>query len=141
MRRTRLLCLCTLCLGDVHLAEDAVQDAFFCALRSPWRKRRAATEALEGCTVPDPEPAGDTLARAVMDLSPKYRSVVALYYYQEWSIREPGSVHCDNYISNYWRFLEAVGPEQVIGISIGQQYIPPDGDTAGEGYWLEKVPE
>lgn len=112
----RLLRLCTLYLGDMHLAEDAVQDAFLralrsrerfrgdCApetwltriainvckdyLRSPWRKRRVAAEALAGCTVPGPEPADDTLARAVMDLPPKYRSVVTLYYYQEWSTRE-----------------------------------------------------
>ena len=84
----RLLRLCTLYLGDVHLAEDAVQDAFLRALRSPWRKRRVAAEALAGCTVPGPEPTDDTLARAVMDLPPKYRSVVTLYYYQEWSARE-----------------------------------------------------
>ena len=112
----RLLRLCTLYLGDVHLAEDAVQDTFLralrsrerfrgdCApetwltriavnickdyLRSPWRKRRVAAAALEGCTVPGPEPADDTLARAVMGLPPKYRSVVTLYYYQEWSARE-----------------------------------------------------
>lgn len=112
----RLLRLCALYLGDVYLAEDAVQDTFLRALRSgarfrgdctpetwltriainvckdylrsPWRKRRAAVEALEHCTVPGPEPADDTLARAIMDLPPQYRGVITLYYYQEWSVRE-----------------------------------------------------
>ncbi len=112
----RLLRTCTLYLGDVTLAEDAVGDAFLralrgkdrfrgeCApetwmtriavnvcrdyLRSPWRKRRVSSEVLERCAVPGPEPEDDTLARAVMDLPAKYRSVVTLYYYQEWSVPE-----------------------------------------------------
>lgn len=114
----RLLRTCTLYLGDVHLAEDAVQDAFLralgsrdrfrgdCApetwltriainvcknyLRSPWRKRRVSITALEDCPAPGPEPADDTLAKAVMELPPKYRGVVTLYYYQEWTVPEIG---------------------------------------------------
>ncbi len=112
----RLLRLCTLYLGEVHLAEDAVQDTFLKALRaqeafrgesapetwltriavnvckdylrSPWRRRRVSAEVLEQCTVPGPEPEDDTLARAVMALPAKYRSVVVLYYYQEWEVPE-----------------------------------------------------
>lgn len=40
-----------------------------------------------------------------------------------------------------WSFPQAVDPADVVGVSIGQKYIPLDSDTAGEGYWLEKVPE
>lgn len=41
----------------------------------------------------------------------------------------------------YLEFDDPVDPEQVIGISIGQWYVPLDGDTAGEGYWLSELPE
>ena len=111
-----LLRLCTLYLGDVSQAEDAVQDTFLRALqawpqfrgestvetwlvriainvcknqlRSPWRTRRAPAEALEGLRTEAPEPGDDTVARAVQALPPKYREVVILYYYQEWKAWE-----------------------------------------------------
>lgn len=67
-------------------------------LRSPWRRRRAPVEALEDCAVPGPEPEDDTLARAVMSLPVKYRGVVTLYYYQEWSVKEiAGALGCSEY--------------------------------------------
>ena len=122
----RLLRTCALYLGDVHSAEDAVQDTFLRALqatervrgdclpetwltriavnvckdylRSPWRRRRAPVEALEDCAVPGPEPEDDTLARAVMSLPVKYRGVVTLYYSQEWSVKEiAGALGCSEY--------------------------------------------
>ena len=107
-----LLRLCTLYLGDVSQAEDAVQDTFLRALqawpkfrgestvetwlvriainvcknqlRSPWRTRRVPAEALEGLNTEAPEPEDDTLVKAVQALPPKYREVVILHYYQEW---------------------------------------------------------
>lgn len=113
----RLLRLCTLYLRDRALAEDAVQDTFLKAmqawprfrrqeaegafltriavnvcrdyLRSPWRRRRAAMPEENALPpVPGPEPADDTLLRTVMDLPRKYREVVVLYYYQEYSSSE-----------------------------------------------------
>lgn len=112
----RLLRLCTLYLGDQSQAEDAVQDTFLRALRawprfrgactvetwlvriainvcksqlkSPWRLRRAPEEALNSLAAEGPEPADDTLVRAVQALPPKYREVVILYYYQEWKAKE-----------------------------------------------------
>ena len=113
----RLLRMCTLYLKDPYLAEDAVQDALLRAyrawpsfrgdsteltwltgiainvcrsyLRSPWKRRRVAAEAMDGLLaggelrLPD-----DTLPRAIMALPRKYREVVLLHYYQELKARE-----------------------------------------------------
>nr|WP_275533145.1 sigma-70 family RNA polymerase sigma factor [Flavonifractor sp. An135] len=54
-------------------------------LRSPWRRRRAPAEHLDTLAVEAPEAADDTLVRAVGHLPPKYREVIVLYYYREWS--------------------------------------------------------
>ena len=106
-----LLRLCTLYLGDRMGAEDAVQETYLRALRawpsfrgecseetwliriainickntlrSPWRRKQAPQEALNGLTEEEPELKDDTVARAVMELPPKYRAVVILYYYEE----------------------------------------------------------
>ena len=108
-----LLRLCLLYLGDQALAEDAVQETFLRALRawphfrgesseetwltriainvcknelrSPWRRRRAPAESLDTLAVEGPDPEDDTLVRAVSHLPLKYREVVVLYYYREWS--------------------------------------------------------
>lgn len=40
-----------------------------------------------------------------------------------------------------WEYEDPVEPEQVAGISVGYWYIPLDGDTAGTGHWLDKLPD
>lgn len=58
-------------------------------LLSPWRKRTAPLEDLEDFaadTLPIPEES--TLFLAVLALPQKYRIVVHLYYYEEYSVRE-----------------------------------------------------
>ena len=111
----RILRLCALCLRDAALAEDAAQETMLRAwrgygsyrgdaaertwltaiavnvcrsmLRSPWHTRRAGAEVLERAAVEDAY-RDDTLARAVLALPEKYRTAVALYYYQQLSTRE-----------------------------------------------------
>lgn len=112
-----LLRMCTLYLKDSMLAEDAVQDTMVkamlcwksyrgeCAegtfltriainvcrdyLRSPWRRRRAELGVLEDKAGEGfPEPADDTLPRAIMALPKRYREAVVLYYYRELTAKE-----------------------------------------------------
>ena len=121
----RLLRLCTLYLGDVHLAEDAVQDTLIKAwrgagqyrgqsseitwitriainvcksyLRSPWKRRHAPAAELDTLLAPADDPqVDDTLPRAIMALSRPYREVIILYYYQELKAREIAEIlHLD----------------------------------------------
>lgn len=114
-----LLRLCFMYLKDLHLAEDAVQEAFFRAyknyhrfdggngekawinriainvckdmLRSAWRRRVDVVEQLD--EVPDEAPPGytdedTTLVQAIMELKPKYKEVVLLFYYQDMKIAD-----------------------------------------------------
>lgn len=115
---TALLRMCFLYLGDLQLAEDAVQETFIKAYRrfdsyrgrsqektwltaiaintckdmrrSAWFRHVDSAAALEQL----PEQAApytewdDTVTQAVMALEEKYRAVVLLYYYQELTARE-----------------------------------------------------
>ena len=108
---------CYLNLGDLHLAEDAVQDTFvkayrkfdtfrgdcsemswLCAIaincchdirRSAWF-RHEGSRSLEELPEASVEftPRDDTLISEVMNLPRKYREVILLYYYQGISLRE-----------------------------------------------------
>ena len=56
------------------------------AMKSPWRKRRVSMES-----IPEPvfqEPEQLELYREVMALPEKYRTVLDLYYYEEFSTKE-----------------------------------------------------
>lgn len=55
-------------------------------LISPWRKRTAPLEEYAAATFPQQEESD--LFLAVMALPQKYRIVVHLYYYEEYSVRE-----------------------------------------------------
>lgn len=111
-----LLRICFIYLKDVQLAEDAVQDTFFKVYRSSgdfradshektwitriaintcknylrtcWLRRVNVEEALESIPVNDPDPSDDTLVCEIMKLSPKYKEVILLHYYQEMKITE-----------------------------------------------------
>ncbi len=117
-----LLRICFLYLKDPHLAEDAVQDTFIkvhksyskfkgnseektwimriainvCKnyLRSSWWKRIDETAVLESI----PSSNGDNtmqdevLLVEIMKLSPKYKEVVLLFYYQDMKISEIAEV-------------------------------------------------
>ncbi len=99
-------------MGNVSDAEDAVQEAFlrayekapkfeskehekawlikvtvnFCnsRLRAPWRKRTASL--LD--SYPAAEPEQREVLEQVMALPPKYRSVLHLYYYEGYSVKD-----------------------------------------------------
>ncbi len=111
-----ILRLCYLFLRDRALAEDAAQETFVRAwqhygtfqgqahektwlsaiavnlgrnlLRSPWHSRRVDLPAMAEPAAEDADRSDDTVVRAVLALPKKYREVVVLYYYQEWSTAE-----------------------------------------------------
>lgn len=113
-----LLRLCFMYLKDKHLAEDAVQDTFLKAycnygtfdsgrgektwitriainvckdmLRSAWKRRVNVVEELAEIA-DEREPANhadDTLIAAVMQLKPKYKEVILMFYYQDMKITD-----------------------------------------------------
>lgn len=117
-----LLRLCFMYLKDRQLAEDAVQDTFIkvyrnygrldrpegekawinriainvCKdmLRSAWRRRVNLTDELG--YIPDEreqkDSADDTLLLEVMQMKPKYKEVILLFYYQDMKITEIASL-------------------------------------------------
>lgn len=116
--QTPLMRMCYLYLHDVHLAEDAVQETFIKAVRAlesfrgesamkTWLMRiamRTCCDMRRGFwfrrvdrrVMPEmlPEPQDDTdadaaeLTVAVMNLPPKEREVILLYYYQDMNVNE-----------------------------------------------------
>ena len=115
-----MLRLCFAYLGDLSLAEDAVQETFFKAWKNYDRFRRDADEktwltriAINTCkdllksawarntdrsVIPENLPAGsapfeerdDTVTRAVMSLPPKLREATLLHWYQGLTLEEMG---------------------------------------------------
>lgn len=111
-----VLRMCFLYLKDIHLAEDALQDTFIkvytnyskfkgdssektwimriainvCKnyLRSSWWKRIDESTVLENIPGDETSIGDDSLLLQVMKLSPKYKEVILLYYYQDMKIRE-----------------------------------------------------
>ena len=113
-----ILRLCVLVLGDRQLAEDAFQETMLKAWKaldtfrgecSPrtwlshivvntcrdmtrrswfrlWRKN-VGEEPLAQIRQEQPETYGEVTA-AVLDLPPKYREVIVLYYYEDMKVRE-----------------------------------------------------
>ena len=112
---TGRLRLCALQLGDAALAEDAAQETLLRAwrrygtfrgeaaertwitaialnvcrdlLRSPWHTRRMELSALAEPSAED-APWDDTPLWAVLSLPRKYREVVLLRYYEEFTLEE-----------------------------------------------------
>ena len=112
-----MLRMCCAYLGDVHLADDAVQDAYIkiyrswrqfdspaaerawvmrvavnvCKdiLRSAWRRKVSLVEEYpEIPGEPDRPKEDNVLLEEIMALKPKYRQVILLHYYQGFSVNE-----------------------------------------------------
>lgn len=52
-----------------------------------------------------------------------------------------GAFHANSYAANHWSFPEPIDTSQIIGVAVGMWYTPLEGDIAGLGYWLDKLPE
>lgn len=117
-----LLRMCFLYLKDIHLAEDALQDTFIKALncygqfngksnektwltriainvckdylRASWWRHIDESAVLDSIPAPDGDDIlqDDTLVLEIMKLSPKYKEVILLYYYQSLKTREISEV-------------------------------------------------
>ncbi|GAA0404948.1 sigma-70 family RNA polymerase sigma factor [Paenibacillus motobuensis] len=111
-----LLRMCLLYLKDLSLAEDAVQDTFVKVYqrysqfqgkssektwimriainvckniqRSSWWRRIDYSFTLEQIPAKTHDRQDDALLSQIMKLSPKYKEVILLYYYQDMKIRE-----------------------------------------------------
>lgn len=110
-----ILRLCFMYLKDYHLAQDAFQETFLRAYKGYGKYRKDSTErtwiskiAINVCKdilksswnkkvdlvreifdqTDIREEKDDALLQEVMMLSPKYKEVVLLYYYQEFKINE-----------------------------------------------------
>ena len=96
-----VLRLCTLYLKDRHLAEDALQKTWIMRiainvcknyLRTAWIKRNSVVQIEDivkasQCQFRHIEESVDLL-NAILTLKEKYRVVLLLYYYQEFTVKE-----------------------------------------------------
>lgn len=115
-----VLRICFLYLKDTHLAADALQDTFIKVYtnyskfkgnssektwimriainvcknyqRSSWWKRIDKSTILENIPGDKESIGNDSLLLKVMKMSPKYKEVILLYYYQDMKIREIAKV-------------------------------------------------
>lgn len=62
-------------------------------LRSPWKSKNVAYEQLSASLAFEHKEQSD-LFFAVMDLREKYRTVLYLFYYEEFSVREISNILC-----------------------------------------------
>ena len=87
-----------------------------------------------GCTLEsDPNGTGSTLGYPLAVFLADGTTVLA---------GSPDStLHQGDYAVNHWSFPDPVEVEQVVGMSLGQWYIPLENGTAGAGYWLEQAPQ
>ena len=80
--------------GEEHLRRWLLRVTVNCCrdtLKSPWRKRRTSWEELPETPVFD-KPGQAALYREVMALPEKYRTVLNLFYYEEFTAREIGEL-------------------------------------------------
>ena len=119
---TGMLRMCCMYLGDVHLAQDAVQDAFIkiyrawhpmdgpaaekawvmrvtvnvCKdyLRSAWKRKVNLVEQYPELPASEDPPKNEEgrLLAEIMALKPKYREVILLHYYQQLRVNEIAEV-------------------------------------------------
>ena len=118
---TSMLRMCTMYLGDVHLAQDAVQDSFVkiyrafkpieektaekawvmritvnvCKdyLRSSWKRRVNLVEEYPQLPAEQsPSREEGRLIQEIRTLKPKYREVILLHYYQQLKVNEIAEV-------------------------------------------------
>ena len=116
-----MLRLCCMYLGDVHLAQDAVQDAFVkiyrawpaipdaaaekawamkitvnvCKdyLRSAWKRRVSLVDQYPELPAgQEPRSEEGRLIQEIMALKPKYREVILLHYYQQLRVGEIAAI-------------------------------------------------
>lgn len=118
---TGMLRMCCMYLGDVHLAQDAVQDAFIkiyrawrpienpsaekawvmritvnvCKdyLRSAWKRRVSLVDQYPELPAgQEPRSEEGRLIQEIMALKPKYREVILLHYYQQLRVGEIAAI-------------------------------------------------
>ncbi len=118
---TSMLRMCTMYLGDVHLAQDAVQDSFVKIyrafkpieektaekawvmritvnvskdyLRSSWKRRVNLVEEYPQLPAEQsPSREEGRLIQEIRTLKPKYREVILLHYYQQLKVNEIAEV-------------------------------------------------
>ena len=80
--------------GEEHLRRWLLRVTVnYCrdVLRSPWRKRRASLDELPTQPVFQ-KPEQEALYQTVMTLPENYRIVLVLFYYEELSVREIGTL-------------------------------------------------